>query len=244
MKEKEIKAALLFVGLNEVEIGIYMALLRGGKSTVSEIARGANLKRPTVYQYIDSLAAQDIIRKTVSGKRIMYYPEDPQQIMRMAKRAERKIAEVMPQLRELYAGSSIRPVVRFYEGKEPLRALYREVTKTSHTVWSVFAAERYFSVFSEKDGLEFLANIKSEGGSMRDLVLNTPDGIRYVKEGWGQPVAKSKLLPSQFSFAVDIVVAGDKLVFVSFNDMSAVLIENSAMADLQRQFLKFVWKVI
>ena len=60
----------------------------------------------------------------------------------------------------------------------------------------------------------------------------------------GPPVAKSKLLPKDFAFDVDIVIAGDKLVFVSFENMIAVVIENKSIADLQIQFFRFLWKRI
>ena len=144
----------------------------------------------------------------------------------------------------MFSKSSVKPVVRFYEGKESLRAVYREITSTHKTVWSVFATERYFKVFTEKDGKEFLENIRKNGGELCDLVLHSPDGIAYVKQKWGAPVAKSKLLPKDFAFDVDIMVAGDKLAFISFENMIAVVIENKGIADLQMQFFRFLWKKI
>lgn len=160
---ENISKSLASIGLNKVEIAVYLAVLKHGKSTVTDIARNAELKRPTIYQYVDRIVACDLIRKTVVGKRVMYYPEDPKRVLKMSETAQKRIQDALPQLQNMFAYSSSRPVLRFYEGKESLRNLYREITKTSHTVWSMFAAERYFQVFSQKDGEEFLSNIKSEG---------------------------------------------------------------------------------
>ena len=244
METKIIKNTLADLGFNEVELDIYVALLENGKSTVSDIAKHSGLKRPTIYQYIDGLAARDLIRKTFKGKRLLYYPEDPKKLLKHADNIKKKAEKIFPELQTLFAKSSAKPVVRFYEGKESIRYIYREITSTPKTVWSVFAAERYFQVFAEKDGEEFLENIRKNGGELRDLVLPTPTGIKYVKEKWGGTLAKSKLLPKNFNFSVDMIVAGDKFILVSFDDMIAVVIENQEIANLQMQFISFVWKHI
>ncbi|VAW16825.1 hypothetical protein MNBD_BACTEROID05-74 [hydrothermal vent metagenome] len=244
MNTDEITKALKDFGFNDVEAGIYVTLLKNGKSTVSDIAKNSGLKRPTIYQYIDDLAARSLIRKTFKGKRLLYYPEDPKKLLNLADNIKKKAEKVFPELQGLFIKSSTRPVVRFYEGKEAIRSIYREATSTSKVVWSVFSAERYFKTFTEKDGNEFLDNIHKNGGELRDMVLRTPSGIEYVKQDWGGKVAKSKLLPTDFAFSVDMMVVGDKLILISFENMIAVVIENQEIADQQMQFLRFVWKRI
>lgn len=231
-------------GFNDVEAKIYVTLLKNGKSTVSDIAKNSGLKRPTIYQYIDGLAARSLIRKTFKGKRLLYYPEDPKKFLTLADNLKKKAEKVFPELQGLFMKSSVRPVIRFYEGKESIRSIYREVTSTPKVVWSLFSAERYFQTFTEKDGNEFLDTIFKNGGELRDMVLRTPSGIEYVKKGWGGKVATSKLLPADFDFSVDMLVVGDKLIFISFEDMIAVIIENKEIADQQMQFLRFIWKRI
>jgi HTH-type transcriptional regulator, sugar sensing transcriptional regulator len=244
METQTIANALQELGFHEVEAKIYLALLQNGKGTVSDIAKRSGLKRPTIYQYIDGLGSRDLIRKTFKGKRLLYYPEDPKKLLRVADNAKKRAEEVFPELQAMFSKSSAKPIVRFYEGRESIRSIYREFTSTPKTVWSVFAAERYFQVFTQKDGEEFLENIRKNGGELRDLVLHSPDGVAYVKQKWGGSIAKSKLLPKDFAFDVDIMVAGDKLAFISFENMIAVVIENKNIADLQMQFFRFLWKRI
>ncbi len=244
MDTNKITKILIGLGLNAVESGVYVALLRHGKSTISDIAKNSGIKRATIYQYIDGLAARDLIRKTFKGKRVLYYPEDPKKLLRFADAIKKKAEDVFPELQGLFARSSAKPIIRFYEGKESIRTVYREITSTPKIVWSVFSAERYFKIFTEKDGAEFINNIYKNGGELRDMVLRTPSGIEYVKRGWGGKITKSKLLPEDFDFSVDMLIAGDKLVLISFEDMIAVVIENQEIANQQMQFLRFVWKRI
>ncbi|EKE11197.1 MAG: Sugar-specific transcriptional regulator TrmB family [uncultured bacterium] len=239
---ENIEKIISFAGLNKNEAKIYLTLLRFGQSVISDIAKNSGIKRATIYQYIDDLSAKDIVRKTVKGKRIFYYPEDPKKLIDIIERKEKKMKEVFPELEKMYQHYSSKPTIRFYEGKEGMRSVYREMTKTSKTLWSMFSADRYFQVFSEKDSLEFVDNIYQNGGQLRDLVKNSRLGIQYVKEKWGGNSTVSKLLPKDFEFSVDLLIAGDNVAMISFDNLVAVIIENPGIAQLQKNLLKFIWK--
>ena len=43
-------------------------------------------------------------------------------------------------------------------------------------------------------------------------------------------------------FASDLLVTGDRLILVSFENLVAVIITDHAIADMQRRFLRFIWK--
>lgn len=244
MSNMEMETIIEEIGLNEHEAKIYLALLKHGQSVVADISKHSGVKRATIYQYIDGLAARDIIRKTVKGKRIFYYPEDPKKLGNIIERKKTAFSQIFPELEKMYASTSSRPVVRFYEGKEGVRSVYREMTKTSQTLWSIFSADRYFKVFSEKDGEEFIENIFQSGGQLKDLVQNSKLGAQYVKNKQGGEAAISKLLPRDFDFSVDLLIAGDNVAMVSFDNLAAVIIENRGIAQLQLDLLKFIWKHI
>ena len=230
------------IGFNSYEAKIYLTLLKHGQCIISDISKYSGIKRATIYQYINKLTSQDFIRKTVRGKRIIYYPEDPKKLVSVVEKRQKKIKQVFPGLEKLYLNSSSKPIIRFYEGKEGVRSVYREMTKTRKILWSIFSADRYFNVFSEKDGVEFTKNIYQSGGQLRDLVQNTALGREYVKEKWGGETSISKLLSKDFNFSVDLLVTGDNVAMISFDNLIAVVIENRAIAELQLNFLKFIWK--
>ncbi len=239
---RKIEKTLEEIGLNEHEAKIYLTLLKCGQSIVSDISKYSGVKRATVYQYIDGLTSQDIIRKTVKGKRIVYYPENPKKLISIMEKRQKKIKQVFPDLEKLYVNSSSKPIVRFYEGKEGMRSVYREMTQTHKTLWSVFSADRYFGVFTEKDGVEFSENIYQNGGQLKDLVQDTPLGREYVRGKWGGETSVSRLLPKDFDFSVDLLVSGNNVAMISFDNLIAVIIENEGIAKLQMNFLKFIWK--
>mgnify|MGYP001153370135 CR=1 FL=1 len=229
------------LGLSEGEARVYMAIAGLGMAHVAAISKESGVKRSTVYEYLERLLLANYIRKTIKGRRLYYFAEDPERIIASFEKKKRSAEAVLPQLKELYRRSARKPVVRFYEGKEGLRQVYREMTDSPKRLWSVFSADRYYEVFSEKDGIEFLDTICKAGGRSCALVENTPEGRAYVKEARGGDVEKAKLLPPGMALGTDMMVSGHKVAMISFENLVAFIIESEDSARLQEQMMRFMW---
>ncbi len=241
---EKIKKVLEELGFSKNEAKIYLAILSLGLANITEIASKSGINRTALYQYLDRLLKQDFLRKTFKGKRIYYLAQNPKKILTVLDKRKKMAEEVLPLLTELHNSSSAKPIVKFYEGKAGMRSIYREMTKTSKKLWSIFSADRYYAVFNEKDGEEFLENIYNYGGELRDLVENTREGRRYIKENVATKAGKSKLLPKDFKFDVDLMISGNKISMISLVNLVGVVIENKEMTKLQENFLKFIWKKV
>lgn len=239
---EELVKQLEQIGLDDKEAEIYLAVLKLGKGLIVDIARKSGVKRTTVYEYLDDLERKGLVMKTVKGKRILYLPEKPERIVKILESRKKKAENMLPELRSLYAASSGKPSVRFYEGIEGMRSIYREMTQTPKTLWAVFSADAYTQVFTERDGHEFLENIKESGGQIKDMVMDTKAGREYVKAEYNKGFGGSKLLPDNFKLSADILVSGNKVAMNSMTSLVGVVIENKAIADMQRNFVKFLWK--
>ncbi len=232
------------LGFRKNEVIIYTAILKLGTANITDIARTAKINRTAIYPYIDNLLKQDLLRKTFKGKRIYYLAENPKKIITIINQRKKRAEILLPELTNLYLSSSTKPTIKFYEGKDGIRSIYREMTKTPKRLWSIFSADRYYEVFKEKDGEEFLDNILKNGGELRDLVKNTKIGKEYVENDIAKKIGKSKLLPKNFIFEVDLMVSGNKISMISLANLIGIVIKNKEMADLQKNFLKFIWKKI
>lgn len=240
MQENSLKN-LIEAGLEPKEAEIYLAVLHLGKATIADIARKSQVKRMTVYQYIDRLVHKNLLYKTAQGKRVFYVAENPEKILKILENRKKHFEKMLPDLKSIFAQSSHKPQVRFYEGIEGLRAIYDEMTKTSQIVYGAFSQDKYEQIFNQKDIEKFYENLKESGGMIKDLVENTPVGRRNVKElGIREGLRKAKLLPEGFTLAVDLLVAGNKVAMISLVNLIGIVIENPEIADLQRSFIKFI----
>lgn len=228
------------VGLEPKEAGIYLAVLHLGKATIADIARKSKVKRMTVYQHIDDLLRKSLVHKTAQGKRVFYVAESPEKIVKILERKKKHFEKVLPDLKTIFGHSSHKPQIRFYEGIEGMRAIYDELTKTSQTIYGAFAADKYFSVFNEGDNERFFQNIRESGGQIKDLIEDTPAGRKHAKSGNYKNIGAPKILPKDFKLAVDLMIAGDKVAMISLVNLVGVVIQNFEIAELQRNFIKFI----
>ncbi len=240
--KKDIADQIKEAGLKPKEAEIYLAILHLGEATVSDIAKKSKVKRTTIYEYTDELVRKGLLYKTVRGKRIFYAAENPDRLIRVLENKKKKIDSILPDLQKIYGASFYvhKPQIRFYEGIEGIRTIYKEISTTSYTIYGVFSVDKYFSVFTNKDSEEFFGNIRRNGGQIKDLIEDTPLGRKYMKSHFYNGIGFPKLLPKDFKLAVDLIVAGDKVAMISLVNLVGVIIENPEIAELQRTFLKFM----
>lgn len=229
-------------GLDEHESNIYVALLSHGGSNVTEVSKKSGVKRTTAYYYLESLIGKGLLFKSIKGKRALYFAIDPQELPKLIESKKQSIARAVPKLAEMYQRGVSRPMIRFYEGKEGLKNLYREILITHQTVYSVFSPQSFFNVFTEAENHELLMLLRENGAELRNLVEKGQFSKSILRRPKYKDFIKSKMLPEGFTFATDLLVTKDKVAFISFDKISGTLIEDTAIANLQRNFIKTIWK--
>ena len=238
--QNDLLSTLKDIGLEPKEADIYLSVLKLGKASITDIAKVSEIKRTTVYEYVNKLVKDGLFHKTAQGKRLIYVAEDPSKLIRLLEHKRKKAASILQDLQDIYAPASHKPHIKLYEGIEGIHSIYDEIANTSHTVYSTFSAEKLFSVFAEKDAEEFQATIYNKGGQLKELIENNPAGRSYIKHILPKEVGSAKLLPKDFAVAVDLIVAGDKVAMISLVNLVGIIIENPEIAELQRNFIKFV----
>lgn len=231
---------LINIGLEPKEAEVYLSVLKLGKASITDIAKTSDIKRTTVYEYVNKLTKDGLFHKTAQGKRMVYVAEDPAKLIKLLEHKRKQADSILQDLQDIYATASHKPHIKLYEGIDGIRSIYDEISNTPQTVYSTFSAEKLFSVFKEKDAKEFQTTIYNKGGQLKELIENNSAGRSYIKHLLPKEVGSAKLLPKDFEVSVDLIVAGDKVAMVSLVNLIGVIIENPEIAELQRNFIKFV----
>jgi sugar-specific transcriptional regulator TrmB len=246
---ENLEKKLLKTGLSEKAITVYLAILAIGKGNVSAIARKSGLKRTSLYQYLDELLQRDFLYQTVKGKRVEYAAASPKKLLSSFEKEKREldrkrasVEAVIPELEALYSKSFCKPQVTFYEGKERILEAYREMVDTNQDVYTMFSLDHFFTVFTKEENHELLIQLKASGVILYDLVENPEVETDRSWMKRYESFVKQKVLPEELRFESDLLVTGDRLFLVSFENLVAVIITDRAIADMQRRFLKFIWK--
>lgn len=99
------------IGLSEKEATIYIALLSFDKVSIAELSKKAEVKRPTTYVILDSLAKKGLVSEISVEKKTYYMAEPPEKLGLFVERqihlleGSRKSLEIIiPKLKDLVKG--------------------------------------------------------------------------------------------------------------------------------------------
>ena len=245
----KIKEELKAIGLKEKDIEVYLALLTLGKGTISDISRKSGIKRTSVYQHLNVFLEKNLASKTVVKKRVFYRAENPKKMISLLEREKQdvenkktRIEKIIPELNSLYSSSFNKPNIVFYEGKEGIIDAYKQMTDTWQNVYSIFSPKSFFSLFTFEENRDILMALEKREVKLYNLVEKSDKAIERLKIKEYNHFVKSKLLPDNLKFSTDVLVTENKIALISFGSLTAIVIEDKAIADMQRNFIKYIWE--
>lgn len=233
------------IGLSEKEAKVYLATLELGDAPVHEISKKANVNRATTYVILEGLLQKAIVSKYEKEKKTHFIAENPislRSVIRekeeLLRHKEHLLQTISPELQSIYNLLPHKPVVRFFEGKEGLKAMQQDFLEgnKSKIVYEIFPYEHVTQAFTEEE--------VKKNGEKRRLSGIKAVGI-YKKVGGedlrGDEITYLKRLSDDSVVTSDITVYGDEVRFVALKGhLSGVVIESKAIADTLETMFKII----
>lgn len=249
------KTELQSVGLSSKEASIYTVLLALGPSSVQHIARKANVARGTTYVVLESLIQQGLVSLQKARKRRLFVAERPDRLLGMLEKKRITIDEditairqLLPELRAVMRTQEQRPFVRYYEGKEGLRAIRQEMVMYSqpgdvwHNLAPIDALVRVFGV----EEIACVARVK-KGITSRTIGFTSSDLIHQtLMEKSSGESCERKFFPCAASEVnCGLTIFRDRVaVGYFYGDLGGMIIESSSFAALLMHFFELTWKTL
>ena len=238
------------LGLSDNEAKVYLAMLELGPSSVIEIARKAEINRPTAYVQIESLKKRGLVSTQMKGKKQIYMAESPEHLEGMLDNQLHEIAvqkemfsSVLPNLLSLYQSSGSRPTVRFFDGKEGLLRMQELVLKSGEKeVLGITPMDELLNLFPGHKSSYTSRRIKK--GIRAKLIYTSAQGP-ILKDSDEKMLRESKFVSlEKMPFrGGDLTIFGSSVALTALRgQISGVVIENAAIAESFRQFFNFLWK--
>ena len=239
----EIQSVLEQFGLKEREIKVYLACLELGSTTVLQIAKKTGLKRPTVYDILEVLKNKGLVGQSIKGKKRLIYAEEPEKLSKLLEEKEQQLQGIMPMLRSLYNVSGDKPKIRYFEGKEDLKNIYRDTIKYPDSELLAFVTEHAI----EKLGLDFLRayvkDRKKHNIKVRSLAADTKHMRQVYKKTARDMMRTVRLVDAkEFPFSIEMNIYGNKVAFFSFVEEMGVIVESNDIAKNMRFLFELAWK--
>ncbi len=235
------------LGLSDKEAKVYLASLELGSTTVQELARAARVNRPTAYVQIESLTKRGLMSSVTKGKKRFFQAESPDQLAHLIEKSKRELvsredelAKILPELKNMFDSAEERPKVRFFEGKEGLKAMLNEFLKTKEkSAVTFFSWDDVRNVFSEKE-------VQAHRERREKKKIHT----RAIYTRHSGPVASLPLLlearhvdPQEYPMPSEFTIYGEKIAIVSLKrKLVGVVIENKEMANTFRSIFELAWR--
>ncbi len=236
--------ALIAAGLYEKQARVYIACLEAGPSKVPEIARQAEIKRTSCYGVVDELVSMGLLTASYKGKTKLYKAQDPKVILSLLEERRNKVAQILPELSDLFLTQNTKPKIMFFEGREGVKKIYDDVLEcTSKQLKQIVRVRQHNEAVGDAFIKEFIRKRIARGIVTRNL--HPKFGDLYSPER-GMESSKLKryvrYLPPNVFHAAIIMIYDHKVAMVSTKEENfGFIIESKEFSNTLSAYFDFMW---
>ena len=193
-----IELELRKLGLTEKEVQVYLAGLELGPNSVQNIAKKAELARPTTHEIIKKLEEKKLFAETKQKGKRLFIAQSPERILGILRTQKKEIEE-----------------------KE------REFIRIIAVLESKYAKEEGIKAFKGKEGLKALEEIISFSSTSEIIVFNpknNPIDIKKVSQEIKNRLGKIEVKEFESKFEGTLIVF-DKIIYFPAKECKGFLIE-------------------
>ena len=238
------------LGLTQAQARVYISCLQLGCDTVLNIARHADLKRPTVYLTLDDLAKKGLVTETRKANTTLYKAEEPSRLLAQVKMKEEIAKNIIPSLRAIYNIDPSKPNIKIAEGVQCVRNVYngifsylRENPKEELLIFGSLkdAAKNFQTEVIDY----FYLCMKKSNNIIREIGNDDPETRKYYRASKKlDPNHEIRLIRAEGTFIkTDNMLYGTTLIIFSVTDqIFATIIESPYISATYKTLFNMAWK--
>ncbi len=230
------------IGLDEKQAKIYLACLELGETTIKEIAKKAEIKRTTIYDFIDEMINSGYLKQTIKGKRTKYIAISPDELKVVIQKKEALLNQILPQLNMLSNLDRVKPRIWFFNGVDGLKEAYSDTLRYSGEILAI-GGEDTIKTLGQKWIIDYIEKRKKKNIACRGIVAKSEFIEKEFTSKDQEQFRTSKLIDSKkYPFPIEINIYGyQKVFFISARDQVAVTIESAEIFQAMKSFFNLVW---
>jgi sugar-specific transcriptional regulator TrmB len=243
----EIPYILRQLGFNDNEIRVYLALLSCGTCSARRLAKDVELTKHTLNEVLKALQDAGLIGTFQKHKKQLFVAESPEKLLELAERRERGMAdikrrvnELLPELKSIYAYGGAKPTVKYYEGMKGTEIILKDVL----TTMSELSGDKVYRVFASPRLRQFIYNNFPNFTKERIAREIRVRVLVLGEERPDRPLMEQKTIPVRDGAPTYCFIYGPKVAFVSLDDSDSptgVILEDARVAGTQRIVFDHIW---
>lgn len=247
--EKELKN----LGLSDKEAKVYLAAIQLGTSTVQKISQKAGVNRATTYVIIDGLMQRGLMSTFDEGKKTFYAAEKPERLVDYFQEQDKELKEKISQLKEilpemtlLFNDFSDKPKVKYYEGVEGLKAVYRDFSegqKRGDLIYAAIPLDEFDSSILARKLLPARRKRVKKGIKMNIIYTSRKGKQMDFEKDSQENMQECKYVDFRdYPFRGGMNIYGNKIFMIDYRGrLGGIVIENKTLAQLMKSLFKLIW---
>lgn len=232
------------IGLSYKEAELYLASLELGPSTVLGLSRATTIHRTLVYEKLESLIQKGLFMTVVKGKRKLYQAVNPDELLNYLKERERNLKEALPLLKAEMSRGADKPQLRFYEGQEQLRTLFRTGLNAQKKQMQSYFPSRYMAeLFGQHEMEEIISERIKKKIFAQTLRGRTTEVDFQTSKDENDAWRETRVLPEGEDPKMGLVIFDDTVnLFSPREEDYGIQIKSQAFAGLMRYLFTDLWE--
>jgi len=238
------------LGLTAQQAKVYLSCLQLGRDTVLNIAKHADLKRPTVYLMLDDLAKKGLVTLTKKTNTTLYKAEEPSRLLSQVKMQEEIAKSIIPSLKAIYNIDPSKPNIKIAEGSQSVRNVYNGIfsylSEHPQEELMIFGSLKDASKNFQSEVIDYFTMCMAKSkNAIREIGNDDQETRKYYRASKKlNPNHEIRLIRTEGQFTkIDDMLYGNTLIIFSVTDqIFATIIESPFIAETYKTLFNMAWK--
>ena len=241
-EEIELAEVLLSLGLKEKEQLVYRALLGLGQTTLTPLARTAQLPVSTTESILERLSKDGLATVTKNRSRRVYTAAEPVALKQMLERKIREVSGIIPFLQKLKNNSTAESKTKIYTRERTSDIFDMAIRATSKIIYEIVSPKDFQEILGEK--YHFTRRRKENNVQLKSLRVESREVKKYSREIDRRELRESKFLPRDLTFKGTIMFWDNTVaIFTTKQEGLAITIESPVLKETYLQIFEMLWEI-
>ncbi len=231
---------LMELGFSTNEAKVYLALIKLGSGTTSDITKESGVHRVNVYEIIDKLVNKGLLSSLKKGTKTIYSVGDPKNILRFVQQKEEIAKQLVPDLAGIYNIKKQQEEVFYFTGPEGvITAYYMMLDEKAPIIYGLGGTGLLRKSLKHRHE-RFDADRLAQGVRCKALYY---EAVRAEKEKNPDKFFEVRYLPDSFKTPATVDICGNVvLILIATDTVRAIAIRNKQIAEAYKNYFDFMWK--
>jgi len=233
------------LGLHENAAKVYLSCLELGPSSIWDIAKKSEIKRPTCYVILEEMAWKGLATSENDGRRTKYSVISPKQLALIEERRYSRLLRSISEFQSIASKSNEKPVIRTFVGKDGIAQVYNLILMLpkgtpNYVIGSNLLGGEYNDILRE-----FIEERKRKDMPSQVIFPDTPED-RVLMSDRKNESREIRFLPSnKFTPQSQTNIFGDTVAYIVHgnDEPFATVIESAALAEDEKQRFLLLWDI-